>query len=74
MEEALDRKRERCDNSASIGTLLSGGPQFALSWFLTDLLGMLLVTPLILMASDAVRSRNPDIEAVGPMLGVLIAY
>ncbi|MFD1950218.1 diguanylate cyclase [Sphingomonas arantia] len=47
--------------TASIGTLLSGGPQFALSWFLTDLLGMLLVTPLILMASDAVRSRNPDI-------------
>ncbi|WP_083672080.1 diguanylate cyclase [Sphingomonas montana] len=44
---------------ASIGTGF-GSAQFSASWFLTDLLGMLILTPLILIAADAVRGRNPD--------------
>lgn len=50
-------------SAASVVVALSGaftGVQFTASWFLTDLLGMLIITPMVLTGVAAMRARGQD--------------
>ena len=60
--------------SASVATIVSAADSagFTASWFLTDLLGMLIVTPMVLTGVGAVRARRHDADAVPPWRDVLL--
>ena len=60
--------------SASVATLVIGAASaaFTASWFLTDMLGMLIVTPMVLTGVAAVRMRRQDADAAVPWRDVVL--